>query len=111
MSACQQEKLAKTTLGNELLLGTGVSCRYEEGSAVRYNDYADQIMEGSNKQDSLARASVIEAFLIHEELLFLEEITNAGCYQSKDLLLAIALISALSPRARAAANPFAVTIR
>ena len=77
--------------------------RYEEGSAVRYNIYTDQIMEGSNKQDSLAVASMIEAFLyqIHEELSFLEEITlqsdNAGCYQSKDLLLAIALISALSP--------------
>ena len=77
--------------------------RYEEGSAVRYNIYADQIMEGSNKQDSLAVASMIEAFLyqIHEELSFLEEITlqsdNAGCYQSNDLLLAIALISALSP--------------
>ena len=77
--------------------------RYEEGSAVRYNIYADQIMEGSNKQDSLAVASTIEAFLyqIHEELSFLEEITlqsdNAGCYQSKDLLLVIALISALSP--------------
>ena len=46
---------------------------------------------------------MIEAFLyqIHEELSFLEEITlqsdNAGCYQSKDLLLAIAFISALSP--------------
>ena len=77
--------------------------RYEEGSAVQYNIYADQIMEGSNKQDSLAVASMIEAFLyqIHEELSFLEEITlqsdNAECYEPKDLLLAIALISALSP--------------
>eukprot|EP00731_Ephydatia_muelleri_P029461 Em0020g1105a len=76
--------------------------RYEEGSAVRYNIYADQIMEGSNKQDSLAVASMIEAVLyqIHEELSFLEitlQSDNAGCYQSKDLLLAIALISALSP--------------
>jgi hypothetical protein len=77
---------------------------YENGKAVRKNVYIDQILEGSNKQDGPAVASMVEAALcqIKKELPFIEEVIiqsdNAGCYQSKQLILAMLLISGVAAR-------------
>ena len=70
-----------------------------EGKAVRYTVYCNQILEGSNKQDGLAVISMLEAFLtqLKEELPHIKTVTlqtdNAGCYQSKELLLLLAILN------------------
>ena len=68
------------------------------GSAIQYTVYCNQILEGSNKQDRLAVLSMIEAFCtLHSELPYIKTVTlqsdNAGCYQSKELLLLIATLN------------------
>lgn len=75
-----------------------------EGSEANgYTIYCDQIVEGTNKQDTLAVLSMLDAFLrqLHLELPFIQTITlqsdNAGCYQSNELLLLLPLISFTSP--------------
>ena len=61
--------------------------------------YCDQILEGSNKQDGLAVISMLEAFLtqLKEELPHIKTVIlqtdNAGCYQSKELLLLLAILN------------------
>ena len=71
--------------------------------AVRQTKCFDQILEGSNKQDGLAVAAMLEAFIyqLKDELPYLMEITiqsdNSGRYQSKELLFMMSLLSSTSP--------------
>ena len=66
--------------------------------------YCDQILEGSNKQDGFAVASMLEAFLhqLKYELPSIEEVIlqsdNAGYYQCKKLLLLLPLNNRGFPR-------------
>jgi hypothetical protein len=72
----------------------------QKEEAVRQCMYIDQILEHSNKQDASAVVSMLEAAImaIRVTLPWLSEAVlstdNAGCYQSKLLLLSIGILNA-----------------
>lgn len=71
----------------------------DTGEAVKRSKYIDQILKGSNKQDGLAVAALLEAAVwqVKRAFPFFERITlqsdNAKCYHAKMLLLMIPLLS------------------
>ena len=76
-------------------------CIYDEENdqVVWKKVYIDQILEGENKQDALAVASMVEACLqnIHAAFPTIKSVSvqsdNAACYQSKELTLLLALLN------------------
>jgi hypothetical protein len=71
--------------------------------AERVNVYVDQILDGDNKQDTFAVASMVEAVLQHVHGLLpnissiILQSDNAKCYNSNPLRVLVALINSRSP--------------